>query len=635
MIKAYDFQKSNFTFICFILFLSLSPAFVDYTSSGLENPLAYFLFSLLIYSFHKEKYLTIPILAALLFLTRFDYFLIIFIFLIVSLYKVKLSKRMFSSLFLSASIVFSWLFFSLYYYGTLFPNTYYAKMMDYDFHIKLLNSLYYYKATLLNDPVSSFILLYSMLILLPFIFFFKKRKVLNGKDGIILLSIIPYLVYIIWIGGDFMQGRFFSIPILLAAPIFIKTLSHIAYKIYYRHTFLQKKAVRGGIIVIAAFLFYNSPALINYKEYVFEGILPLRKTHLYPGQVAFHVVDEKAAYFPSQSIIAPGRKDKINLSFSYWKKDNKYDAFVVGGRLGILGLAVGKNSSVIDMHGLTDPFIARIRVEEEQSDKFFTPGHKMKNIPLGYFSTVLSQGEENYICDGSDGKLRDFYNSFEQEIQAPLELSFKKIKRALKRSFMRDPFLYKNIGGAIELDEVVKLYSSESRKKDLNKNTELACRNKLQNLFLQTFDKEDLSLGITDLKHWINVAPGGPIRGYASNIRATMHQIYIVKNAIYDLSAKVLWGPVSAQCFEVTLDVFNKFYLDFLVDGKSILKKSFETKNRKFYSTRIDPNHKQYFKTYRACFDEYLETDRLRVNIQCDGENYRYCSILSLNFFDR
>ena len=78
MSKAHGFDKKISYFIAFVLFITFSSAFMDYTSSGLENPLGYLLFSGLVWCFYKNHYFYLPLLAALLFLTRYDY---LFIFL--------------------------------------------------------------------------------------------------------------------------------------------------------------------------------------------------------------------------------------------------------------------------------------------------------------------------------------------------------------------------------------------------------------------------------------------------------------------------------------------------------------------------------------------------------------------------
>ena len=45
------------------------------------------------------------------------------------------------------------------------------------------------------------------------------------------MGVVLYLAYILWIGGDFMGGRFFAVPLLAMAPL-LATLQYNSRLIY-------------------------------------------------------------------------------------------------------------------------------------------------------------------------------------------------------------------------------------------------------------------------------------------------------------------------------------------------------------------------------------------------------------------
>jgi arabinofuranosyltransferase len=101
-----------------------------------------------------------------------------------------------------------WEIFATLYYGFPFPNTAYAKLntgipngeyIQQGF-LYLLNSIQFDPVTLATILASSGLILFS-----------RKRKYYP-----LLVGMTLYVVYVIKVGGDFMSGRFLTVPLMCA-----------------------------------------------------------------------------------------------------------------------------------------------------------------------------------------------------------------------------------------------------------------------------------------------------------------------------------------------------------------------------------------------------------------------------------
>src|SRR3990172_3650185 len=158
------------------LILIFSKAFVDYSTSGLENPLTH---------------------------------LLIVLFFMVYFNQADGKKKLF------VLSLFAWEMFSLFYYGFFFPNTAYAKLNTGINQSDLIKQgLYYLLDSLYLDPLTFFVLLAGIL-----------AALLKRKSELIPLAVGTglYIIYIVNIGGDFMSGRFLSAPLLCAVIILTRT----------------------------------------------------------------------------------------------------------------------------------------------------------------------------------------------------------------------------------------------------------------------------------------------------------------------------------------------------------------------------------------------------------------------------
>ena len=590
--KAHGFEKKPSYFIAFVLFITFSSAFMDYTSSGLENSLGYLLFSGLVWCFYKNHYFYLPLLAALLFLNRYDYLFIFVPFLIFYLIQPKQWKEKILSFSISGFIVLSWLVFSLYYYGSLFPSTYYAKTVsDYGMIDIFINALNYYKATMLRD----------FLTFLPFIFCFVfiKSQFLNKKDKLLVFSVLPYLLYIFWIGGDFMQGRFFAIPFFLTAPVFIKCFFHFS------KTFFVKFP---KVVICVYLLIAINPLLLSYKSFPIIELFIGAKPYWPVNELGVLTVDERAVFFEKPLNYFNEVKKQISESYEKWgKPQQNFKSNFFCSYLGIAGLVMGKGSHVVDYCGLSDFFLATLK----PSSKLY-PGHYHRRLPLGYMSTILSKGKANYICDKN---IREHWENIKEKTREPPRVAN----------------LWKNLKDSFEIKQ--KAHIPPDFKQTLADNKD--CVQNLRNLFIQELDKEAFLRQYADFWGWIRTALVFKERSL-EEVQDNFGKFrkYISDHVIFDLSAQMAFGAAKTQCFKVVLDSFSNFTVSFIKDGKPFRKVYLTPRKRdsyiKLWEATSDKSN-WIWSVYKVCFKETLETDNLVIRLTCDPTIERFCYIHSIS----
>jgi hypothetical protein len=213
------FGTRDISFIVMLL-LGLNYTFFSYATGGLETQMQtalvilsfYFTMKITVNPVIQQKHFFITsILFSFAVLTRLDSGIIILclmIFIAIKVFAHNLPLQLkFRYLFILAApmlvIVGSWFIWKLSYYGNILPNTYYVKASAITSPLKGLRY------------VSTFFFSY---LLFPFVIIsiFAGRTIFKNKISplILLYSLIGlWLAYVIRIGGDFMEFRFF-VPIM-------------------------------------------------------------------------------------------------------------------------------------------------------------------------------------------------------------------------------------------------------------------------------------------------------------------------------------------------------------------------------------------------------------------------------------
>ena len=119
--------------ILVLLAVIFSKAYIDYSTSGLENPLTNFLLVVFFYVYFKEVFkdkiqtLLLSLVSSLILVNRMDCILLVLPAFIYYIIKNKSYKHYFVILVGFLPFIL-WELFSLFYYGFPFPNTAYAKL---------------------------------------------------------------------------------------------------------------------------------------------------------------------------------------------------------------------------------------------------------------------------------------------------------------------------------------------------------------------------------------------------------------------------------------------------------------------------------------------------------------------------
>ncbi len=338
-----------------VFFLAFSWAFSDYMTSGLENPLTYLLVSLLFYCLYctdKERNLRyIFLILSLIVLNRFDYGVLFIPLVLVLMYTFLNRNNYFRELWLGVLLLILWFVFSTIYFGSPLPNTYYAKLnADYSMFEVFSRGISYYMALYL-DFNSAIILLLGF----SSLFFYRDRFTIALMIGKLL-----YLFYILRAGGDFMQGRFFSVLILVSIGEFIFAISR---------SNKSKKVMNLFVLSLFALILCFSVPL-NAPLYSKTTDLPRREHN--------GIKDERGIYYQFTGLMASYRDGWPK--FVYLEKKLLENYRVVCGALGINSL-VNNSLLYIDACGLADPFLSRLPAINTSNWRI---GHHHRKLPTEY-----------------------------------------------------------------------------------------------------------------------------------------------------------------------------------------------------------------------------------------------------------
>ncbi len=357
-------RKSHLSSWIWIVFLLFSKAFFDFSTSGLENPLSHFL--LIIGSWHAFQFIAkhevkdarwALMLFGSTYLCRPDLVLIVIPLAIYVLAESRDWKTRRELMFLAILPGLLWSIFSLGYYGFLFPNTAYAKLENTIPQLDLfMQGWRYYAQSFAHDPMTMTLILVGLVYGL-----FRTTKVKMLSVGIAL-----YLLYVFCIGGDFMSGRFLTVP--LVCSVFI----------------LSQSAIAAERVFISAFLI----AIVGFKS--IAGVITTGSDYKNEN-VEYGIADERGFYFQTNGL--------INLSGKLQKPDwkiEKKNFYIACGLMGELGLKGGPGLHIIDNCGLADPLLARLAPVKMEEWRI---GHFFRKIPENYVNVLWS------------GDVKEFKNS--------------------------------------------------------------------------------------------------------------------------------------------------------------------------------------------------------------------------------
>jgi arabinofuranosyltransferase len=387
------FKNNNILLISILLF-SGSTAFFDFTSSGLENVLAYLLIALYFLNYagffgdgnadkkvkpgSRMKFTLL--LAGLILCVRHDLALLILpptIHVVFENFKIFSKKQWFFWVTITLSPFILYTLFSLIYYGSPFPNTAYAKLNVGIDKVELIKQgIYYLGSSFRYDIITPGVIVGALLL--------SFSASVDNYLKYFGYGIILYVLYVISIGGDFMQGRFLSYSYLISTIFLLIKFNKV-------HSIKSSLAINA---VICLYLFFyphtpfNSP--LNYSN----------------KRISLGIADERGCYFDDLSLYKYVLRDREKEIFpdQPWALDGlefkeSDDNIIIKENVGFFGYYSGTEKIIIDSSAITDPFLARLPVTG-----WWRIGHFRREVPDGYITSIADSTE---VIDNPN--LNEFY----------------------------------------------------------------------------------------------------------------------------------------------------------------------------------------------------------------------------------
>lgn len=403
-----------------ILLLSASSAYVDYSTSGLENPLSHLL--IVVFCFVvasgdriRHRFFWIGFVACLAALNRLD---TVFLFLPVLVLEIAIAKNRKTAaleLFLGFVPLLIWEIFSLIYYGLPFPNTYYAKTYNFlPLYQKTWSGLNYLWFTLLYDPITLLVILSGSILL------FTRRHLMAAAFA---FGALAYVMYVVIIGGDFMGGR-------LLTPAYL--LIVIGLILFWIPTITVRQATALIAAILLTTFFAASPAHSLYAKdfrisrwnlvvdqrmrFIRAGLFQMDDFYAFNIDPTHTWINEGAFFVRSiirgTAFRVEPEDDWVKLG-KFWRTQvDEQGPFVETHISGIAAYYAGPRVHVVNNAAITDPLLAHIPPIYSSN---WRPGHFFRIIPAGYIQVL--EGDADELQDES---MANFYSIIRRVTRGPL-----------------------------------------------------------------------------------------------------------------------------------------------------------------------------------------------------------------------
>ena len=354
----------------------------------------------------------VSFLGGLLLLCRHDFLTITILpVLSIILNKKSSQKENLKTLLLYLTPITIWTGFSLFYYGALLPNTAYAKVFAGVPRLSLImQGIQYILTTWQYDPITITTIAFALVFLLK-----NSRK----EAKILGLAILMNLCYVIFVGGDFMIGRFFSFSFLVATIALVSFHSE-----YFEGKLPVNRLYSPQAVAIALIV---AGLLIPYS--------PWRTGQDYSNKDFYDgISDERGFYFQSCSLNAyiKAQQDKTPFPNHKWTlsgqqiNKTKSKIFVIRN-VGMLGYWAGTTSTIIDLYSLTDPFRARLPIPDPEDWRI---GHFVRDVPQNYLRS-MANGKNLF----TDSQKKELYDLIQLACKSKELFSLERLKAIIKLNF--------------------------------------------------------------------------------------------------------------------------------------------------------------------------------------------------------
>ena len=443
-----------------MLILTASNSYMDFTWSGLHNPFGYaMLVGFLIFwkqRWHEEKtpttgteLLALAALAGLAPLFRHDFALIVWPPLFYAIWEIRRARPrwvLVGTVVLLFLPLAAWTAFSLLYFGFPLPMTAYNKLgSGLSRAVSIQNGLHYYLFTLRNDPL-----------VLPIIFAALVWLVSrNGASRALASGAALHLFYTLYTGADYMGGRFFTYPYLLAVIVIVDQWEEITTTI--RSWFAERKCAqlrrrdrkqqgRASLSAPPAAWWQSAPmptafAVLWMVVLPHTPLMSPLSYHKEDPTEAGGISDERSAYHRGTSImdyVAFRRGDAEiypdHPSVRLGKIIARSQVPVI--HLCDMGMApffARTDQKLIDVYGYSDVLQARLPGLNSR------PSHIIRRLPDGYLESIAT--DEARI---TDGQLNRYYERLRLVTQSENLFADRRLKAILTVNLQRPPTAHIN-----------------------------------------------------------------------------------------------------------------------------------------------------------------------------------------------
>ena len=443
-----------------VVVLTASKGFMDYSSAGMENPLSYLVIALFALCYlqafnpahpkpavqgasdsatgHRAMTRLTLVVSAVP-LVRHDLALLVapayaYAWLYAPAMRGSRIRGRARLALIAAAPLLAWSLFSLFYYGHPLPNTALSKLnVQLPRSEVLFMGVGWLYANLRSDPISPLLLLACAGML--------ARDRVARPVG---LGALLVLCYSVWIGGDYMLGRFLGVPLFLVVIVAAALQAR-------KGSPGPQAAARPALIAVAAGLLYA--ALMPYSP--LKSPLGYSKSQE-EALIAYGIRDEKASNHFITSLNAilkhPDFRSYYGLNPHFVREFQNLPAgtLLTSSGDGKLIYLSGLDKISISYSGLTDPFLARLpftghrsfqhqgaerrrfnplNLPLQEDGYYWWPGHLFRILPDGYPEAVVDD-----TVRLADDDLQQYWEKVRLVTQGDL-LDWQRILTAIRLSF--------------------------------------------------------------------------------------------------------------------------------------------------------------------------------------------------------
>ncbi|HLQ36429.1 MAG TPA: hypothetical protein VK348_01410, partial [Planctomycetota bacterium] len=373
----------------------LSIAFMDFSVGGFENPLSHLVCAAFAWvwftaDFGPRRFTRLFLVAACAGLTRLDTLALYLPPLLVEFCGSPLPLRQRLRLALLAlSPLLAWQLFALVYFGFPLQNAAYAKRFNGIPTSEFVRAgVDYFMNSIYRDPLTLTVVAASTAV------GFRSR---DRRLVAIAIGVLLYLLYVLYVGGCYMSGRFFTLP-LFASVIALLHSGVLA----------RPQTARAALaVVIVLGCLGKNPTFTTGKDYGKDRERSATSEWLDKG-----IADERASWYQHSGLLLASRNTPLPRPLPEWDFQRalaQFTASMHGGPCvgtmapaGYFSFFAPREYHIYDLNGQVDPLMARLPIALEAGWK---QAHHFREPVPGYQDSLVAG--DNRI---EDPDLREYYD---------------------------------------------------------------------------------------------------------------------------------------------------------------------------------------------------------------------------------